>query len=86
MIREATAHKIAAGWYDGDRSALYKLACNADHSILTNLDWYNAVKEVEAIIKQNITHATVMKMELIPLMEYVSNKYYTKDETEGDHL
>lgn len=85
MIRTETAHKIAAGWYDGDGSALYLLACNTDHSKLTNHDWYQAVEEVRALARHYAHEKVLMRDEILPLLQYCSTKYYTAEETEGDH-
>lgn len=42
------AADIAAGWYCGDGSGLYKILCNHDHNVLTLANWEQALAEVDA--------------------------------------
>jgi len=45
MITRAKARKIASEWYNGQWSALYKIACNETHEKLSRLDWIDARSE-----------------------------------------
>jgi flagellar biosynthesis/type III secretory pathway protein FliH len=74
MIREKTAQALAAGWYAGQWSGLYKLACNQDHAVLQLDDWSQAIKE----LRQNIKNANpTERKELVKLVEYCAKKYYS---------
>lgn len=49
MINRKRARAIASDWYNGQWSALYKIACNETHEKLSRLDWHDAYFEAAAI-------------------------------------
>jgi len=72
MIKDERAKQIAAGWYDGDGSHLYKIVCNDDLKVLTYSHWKFALGEVRALMHNGFLYTKADMRSLAALETWIA--------------